>query len=364
VATDYYEILGVSRTATSEEIKKAYRRLAREFHPDANPGDTTAEAQFKSVSHAYEILSSPDQRASFDRYGADGPQAAGFGGVGDIFDAFFGNSSPFGSQGRRGPRQGADLEAVLDIDLDEAVFGADTEIELRAAAACHVCDGSGANAGSHAEKCRQCGGVGQVRRVRQSILGQMVTSADCDVCGGAGEVIADPCTTCRGQGTVQTDVSYQVKVPAGVDDGSTLRLTGRGAAGPRGAANGDLYVHIRVRPHERFVRRGDDLVHEMEITFAQATLGVTLELETLDETEEIEIAAGTQTDHVMRLRGLGAHRLQGRGRGDLLIRVVVVTPTDLTDEQDEILRTFAESRSEQVAPPSEGLLSRFKSAFQ
>ncbi|MFV1990285.1 MAG: molecular chaperone DnaJ, partial [Acidimicrobiales bacterium] len=313
MATDYYETLGVSRNATPEEIKKAYRRLARELHPDANSGDSETEARFKRVSHAYEVLSDPEKRASFDRYGPAGPQAAGFGGVGDIFDAFFGNASPFGTQGRRGQRQGADLETVLEIDLDEAVFGVETEVELRAATSCTTCGGSGASEGSHAEQCRQCGGAGQVRRVRQSILGQMVTSAVCEVCSGSGEVIPSPCETCRGRGTVQQEVAYQVKVPAGVDDGSTLRLTGRGADGPRGVAPGDLYVHIRVRPHVRFTRRGDDLVHEMELSFAQAALGTSLDLETLDDTRAIEVSPGTQSDEVMRLRGLGAHRLQGRG---------------------------------------------------
>lgn len=365
MATDYYELLGVSRDATADEVKKAYRKLARQLHPDANPNDPEAEARFKEVSRAYESISDPERRAKYDRYGPDGPQSGDFGGVGDIFDAFFGSSSPFGGTPRStSARQGVDLETVLELNLEEAVFGVDSEVEVRTAVRCEPCDGRGAASGSTPDRCRQCGGSGQVRRVRQSILGQMVTAAVCDICSGSGEIIADPCETCGGDGVVIENATYKVQVPPGVDDGATLRLSGRGASGLRGAPNGDLYVHLRVRQHDRFLRRGDDLIHELHIPVTQAVLGATLSLETLDGVEELNIPPGVQYGHLLRLRGMGAHRLQGRGRGDLLISVVIVTPEELSDEQEDLLRKFAASRLEEVDPPSEGLMSRLKSAFQ
>lgn len=371
--TDYYELLEISRDADGTEIKRAYRVAARRYHPDANPGDSEAETRFKEVAKAYETLSDPDKRRHYDRFGADGPQGGGDpfgggGGFGDIFDAFFGaggGGAGFGGPGpRSGPTQGPDLEVTVEIDFETAVFGGSEEVTVRTAVPCDDCEASGAKPGSHAERCGQCGGAGQVRQVRQSILGQMVTAVVCPVCRGAGEVIADPCDTCDGEGREVLEKPYTVDIPGGVDSGSTLRLSGFGAVGPRGGGRGDLYVHVRVRAHDRFEREGYDLIHELHLPFTQAALGVSLEFETLDGTEEIEVPRGTQAGRVFRLRGKGVPHVRGRGRGDMLIRVVVDTPVDLGHDVEEALRSIAELRGEPVAPPEKGFMSRIKSAFQ
>lgn len=368
MSTDYYELLGVSRDVAPDELKRAYRTAARRYHPDANPDDPEAEARFKEVAKAYETLSDPQKRAQYDRFGADGPSMGdpfGGGGFGDIFDAFFGGGSPFGGGGggRSGPASGPDLQAVVDVSFETAVFGGTEEVEVRTAVACDDCEGAGAAPGSHAETCQQCGGAGQVRQVRQSILGQMVTAVACPACGGAGEVIADPCPSCHGDGRIVTDKTYTVDIPAGVDSGSTLRLSGFGAAGIRGGGRGDLYLQVRVATHERFDREGNDLVHELHLPVTQAALGTAIDFETLDGTEVIEVPRGTQSGRVFRLRGRGVPHVRGRGRGDLLVRVVVDTPTDLEPEVEEALRAIAAHRGEDVAPPEKGFLSRIKSAF-
>ncbi len=372
MATDYYELLGVSRDATTDEMKRSYRKLARQLHPDANPDDPEAEARFKEVSHAYSVLSDEQQRAKYDRYGPEGLSGGGggdpFSNVGDIFEAFFGGGSPFGGGGRQrgpaGPPRGADQEVIADVSFVDAVFGAEAPVSFRSAVVCDACDGDGTATGTSPSPCSTCDGIGQVRQVRQSILGQMVTSGPCPTCAGAGEVITDPCSTCRGEGRRLEEQKFEVRVPAGVDTGSTLRLTGRGAAGPRGGPPGDLYVHIRVAPHERFVRDGDDLLDDLHISVAQAALGVKIDYETLDGTEEIGVPPGTQPGEVFKLRGKGVPRLQSRQRGDILLRVVVDVPTKLKGEQEDLLRRFAELRSEPVADADEGgLFAKIRSAF-
>jgi molecular chaperone DnaJ len=378
MSTDFYALLGVSRSASADEIKRAYRQKARELHPDANPDDPRAAERFKEVARAYEVLSDPDQRARYDRFGEAGVGGPGAGpnaedlfggGLGDLFDAFFGGGggggSPFGG-GRRGPSgppRGQDIEVVADIAFEQAVFGDQIPVSLKLPQRCGECNGSGAGAGTKPVACADCGGSGQVRRVRQSLLGQMVTTSPCPRCGGLGEVIATPCATCRGEGRVTGDKTYHVDVPAGVDTGSTLRLSGRGAAGPRGGSAGDLYVHLRVAPHERYRRDGDDLVTEVPISIAQAALGTRLVLPTLDGDEELVVAPGTQPNHEFVLRNRGVPRLQGRGRGDLRAVVRVDVPTKLTDEEAELLRAFAKSRGEIVGDAGAGLFSRIKSAF-
>jgi molecular chaperone DnaJ len=362
---DYYETLGVDTNATDEEIKRAYKKLARKYHPDLNPGDTEAEARFKEIGSAYEVLSDPERRSRFDRFGTDQPQGADFGaGFGDIFEAFFGGNSGFGAGGgRNGPPRGEDLEANVDLDLEDVVFGGEREVTIRTAVRCEPCDGSGAAVGTSPDTCEECGGAGQVRRVRQSVLGQMVTASACPSCGGLGETIGTPCGMCEGQGRTIEQRTYSVEVPAGVDDGSTLRLTGRGAAGPRGGSNGDLYVHVRVRPHPTFRRDGDDLVHELHVPFAQAALGAHIEYETLDGPEDLVVPRGTESGTTFRLRGRGIPHVRGRGRGDLRVAVVVEVPEDLDEEQENLLRQFAELRGEAIAEPDQGLFSRIKSAF-
>jgi molecular chaperone DnaJ len=372
VAGDYYELLGVAPDASQDEIKKAYRRLARQLHPDANPGDTAAEARFKEVALAYETLSDPERRRRYDMFGPDGVGAAtadpfGFGGgLGDLFDAFFGGSAGArgGRAGPSGPPRGTDLEVVADIDFEAAVFGTQQSVTVRTAVPCPACEASGAAPGTMPQVCGDCGGTGQVRRIRQSILGQMVTAGPCPRCGGIGQVIERPCSECRGEGRRAEDKSYLVDIPAGVDTGSTLRLSGRGAVGPRGGGYGDLYVHVRVHPHDHFQRSGDDLVHELHIPFTQAILGARLEYETLDGTEDLVVPRGTQTGRVFRLRGRGVPSLGGRGRGDLLVHVVVDIPEQLSDDQEDLLRSLAELRGEEVAPADTGFFSRIRSAFK
>ncbi|MEI7547774.1 MAG: molecular chaperone DnaJ [Actinomycetota bacterium] len=375
---DYYELLGVPRNATADQLKKAYRQRARELHPDANPGDAVAEERFKKVAQAYEVLSDPDQRARYDRFGEQGVGGAGghnpgdffgggTGGLGDIFEAFFNGGSPFGGggsgRGPGGPPRGQDLEVVADLSFQQAVFGATVPVTLRTALRCEECHGSGAGEGTKPVTCSECHGRGQVQKVRQSMLGQMVTSSACQKCGGLGQVIVTPCTACKGDGRVVTEKTYQVDVPAGVDTGSTLRLTGRGAVGPRGGGTGDLYVHVRVAAHERYRREGDDLVTELGVSIAQASLGARFTLPTLDGDEEIVVPAGTQPGREFVLRQRGVPRLQGRGRGDLKVRVQVQVPTKLTEFETELLKKLAEARGEEVQT-EHGLFARIKSAFQ
>jgi molecular chaperone DnaJ len=379
---DFYQLLGVSRQASEDEIKRAYLRLARELHPDANPGDQRAEEQFKLVNLAYETLRDPERRRQYDMFGPEGLRGmagagtggadpfAGFGGgLGDLFDAFFGGSGGMGGMGgagrtRTGPRKGEDAEAAMTLEFAEAVFGVQQELTVRLPQTCHTCGGIGARPGTTPITCSVCHGAGEVRRVRQSILGQMVTSTPCTRCGGTGEEITSPCPDCRGDGRRTEERAFVVDVPAGVDEGSTLRLPGRGAGGLRGGPPGDLYVHLRVRPHPTVTRRGTDLLAVMHVAATQAALGVSLSFESLDGDEELAIPGGTQSGREFRLRGRGVPHLQGRGRGDLIVTVVVDTPTDLTREQEELLRQLAAARAEEVAPPEAGFLSKLRSAFK
>ena len=374
MARDFYELLGVGRGASPDELKRAYRKRARELHPDANPNNPAAEEEFKEVSRAYEVLSDPQSRARYDQFGEAGVGGSGGGGgdpftagFGDIFDAFFGGGSPFGGQrGPTGPPRGQDLEVVADVSFDDAVFGCEHELTVRTAVRCEDCAGSGAQSGTAPQQCSECRGTGQVRRVRQSMLGQMVTASPCGRCNGIGEIIGTPCRTCRGEGRTIAERTLTVEIPAGIAGGQTLRLGGRGAAGPRGGAVGDLYVHVRVADHERYRREEDDLVTDVVVSVAQAALGTKLTLPTLDGDEELVVPAGVQHGREFVLRGRGVPRLaasgRSRGRGDLRARISVEVPTDLTSEQRDLLRRFAESRGEDVAG-DEGLLSKIKSAF-
>jgi len=360
---DYYKLLGVERSASQDEIKKAYRKLARELHPDANPDDPEAEAQFKQVAEAYEVLSDVEKRSRYDRFGSTGsgggagdPFAGG--GLGDLFDAFFTNS------GRRAPsNQGVDLEVSVDLTLEEAVAGVSKEVKVRTALGCDPCEGTGAEAGSAVNRCDQCGGAGQVRAVRQSILGQMVTTSTCPRCAGEGSVIEKPCTECSGEGRVVKETEYSVEVPAGVGPGSTLRLTGRGAVGPRGGASGDLYVRIRISEHEVFQRIEDDLIADLHVPVTQAALGAAITFSGLEGDVEVSVKPGSQTGEVYKFKNLGVPRLRGRGRGDLLLNLVVDTPTKLSSEQEEHLRALAKERNEEILDPSDGILSHIKSKF-
>lgn len=373
--SDLYEVLGVTREASADEIKKSYRKLARECHPDANPDDEEAEARFKELSAAYEILSDPIKRERYDRYGnVDGfdlsdpfGSGAGAGGLGDLFDSFFGASSPFGGGGSRGPAgppRGEDLEVEAHLEFTDAVFGCQREVAVRTATACGDCRATGASPGTSAETCPDCGGSGEVRVVRQTVLGQMMSATACRRCGGQGQYLPSPCAVCNGTGRTVEEKTYIVDVPPGVDEGSTLRLTGRGAVGMRGGPSGDLYVRLRVAPHERFVRRGDDLLHRLDLTMTQAALGAAIEIETLDGVETLNVPRGTQVGTEFTLRNRGVPRLDGRGRGDLLIFVGVQIPESLDEESEDLLRRYAVVRGESVAEPEEGFFSRFKTAFK
>lgn len=372
---DYYELLGVGRDATSDQIKRAYRQAAKEYHPDVNP-DPAAETRFKEISKAYEVLSDPQRRARYDQFGPeDGQAGTGFGpfgqsGLDDLLGMFMdgfgfsGGGGARGQRGRSGPPRGADLEVTLPLSFVEAVFGAQKDVTIRTAVACTACEASGAAPGTSAETCRDCGGTGQLRRMRQSFLGQMVTTSPCIRCGGLGQMIVQPCTSCSGEGRVADERTYTVEIPAGVDNGTTLRLTGRGAVGSRGGGAGDLYVHVAVEAHAYLQRQGADLYHRLAIPFVQAALGATLTYETLDGEERLAVARGTQSGHVVRLRGKGVPVVQGRGRGDLIIEMVVETPEDLTDEQEDLLRKLADLRGEQVAEPEKGFFARLRSAMR
>jgi molecular chaperone DnaJ len=368
--TDFYELLGVGRQAGDDEIKKAYRRLARQYHPDANSGDPQAEARFKEITLAYDTLRDPEKRRRYDLYGPEGlagggaPGAAGgfdFG-VSDLFEAFFGFGG--GQRGPGGPARGPDAEVRVELDLEEAVFGVTREVELRMPLECQRCSGSGCEPGTHPSTCRACAGEGQVRQVRRTILGQMVTALPCGTCGGTGREILSPCHDCRGEGRVNQVSTLEVQVPAGIADGQRLRLSGRGPAAARGGAPGDLYVSVSVRPHPRFQRHGDDLVQVLGIPMTQAVLGAALRIETLDGEEDLVIPAGTQSGRVFRLRGRGVPSLRSRSRGDLLVQVEVVIPDRLSAEESALLRQLAELRGEEVAPKEEGFFSRIRSAFQ
>ncbi len=360
---DYYQLLGVDRSASQDEIKRAYRRLARELHPDANPGDPDAEARFKQVAEAYEALGDPERRARYDRFGSSGARAgdpfAG-GGLGDLFDAFFNT----GGRSEAGPQRGADLEVVARLTLEDVVRGVAKDVTVRTAVACDTCEATGAAPGSEVIRCDQCGGSGQVRQVRQSILGQMVTTASCARCSGEGVIIATPCAECSGEGRRVEEQTYSVEVPAGVDDGSTLRLSGRGAVGRRGGGAGDLYVQVRVEEHPQFVRSGDDLLAELHVPVTQAALGAAVDFTALDGEVSVDVPTGSQTGRNFRFRERGVPRLRGRGRGDLVLTLVVDTPTDVSPEQEELLRLLAKERGEDVKDPGEDtLLGRFKSKF-
>ncbi len=366
MSTDYYEVLGVSRSCTEDDLKRAYRELARRYHPDSGHNDPEAEERFKEVSRAYETLRDPERRRRYDVFGDnDGRPTAGADafGFGDLFDAFFGGD-PFGTRRGNTRGRGPDAEALVHLTLEQAAFGATHTIEARLPVTCTHCEGSGCEPGTHPSRCDVCGGAGEVRQVRRSILGQIVTGAPCGVCAGTGQRILSQCRDCRGDGRVQAARTIDVEVPAGVDDGQRLRLTGRGPAAPRGGEPGDLYVTVQVKAHPDFERHGDDLLHAHPLSVAQAALGAVLSVPTLEGPNELTIPPGTQPGQMFRVKGAGVPSLRGRGRGDLLVRVDVVVPSRLSEEEAALLHRLAELRGEEVAPPEKGVRSRLRSAFR
>jgi molecular chaperone DnaJ len=349
---DYYEVLGVSKSASLDEIKKAYRKIAKANHPDVKPGDKQAEERFKEATEAYAVLSTPEKKAKYDQFGHAGVDfngQGGFGGfgdfsdfadfgLGDIFEMFFGGG--MGGQRRSGPTRGSDLRFDLDITLHEAAFGAKKEIEVPLSETCANCGGSGAAPGTHPANCAQCGGTGQVRSVQRTPFGQVATTRTCSACNGQGTVISTPCNKCNGRGKVREVTKIEVNIPAGSEDGLSLRYSGKGEAGERGGPAGDLYVVLLVEPHEFFQRRGNDIYCEIPITFVQAALGAEIDVPTLHGDVKMKVPEGTQTSKIFRIRGMGVPYRRGGGNGDQHVRVIVSTPTKLNERQKELLREF------------------------
>lgn len=367
---DYYEVLGVERGASEAEIKSAYRRLAKKYHPDLNPGDKEAEAAFKEVNEAYEVLSDDQRRARYDQFGHEDPTAGGnygsyttyTGGSGfeDIFETIFG-SGGFGgfgggsAQRSNGPERGNDLRYNLTISFEEAVFGCKKEINIARNENCDSCGGTGAKPGTSPVTCDQCHGTGTVTRVQQTMLGSMRTSAPCPKCGGEGKIISDPCPKCGGKGTVRRQRTITVTIPAGIDNGQALTLRGEGEPGKRGGPSGDLYVAISVRPHRKFRRDGVNLYSEMNISFAQAALGDELNIETLKESVKETIPEGTQPDTVLRVRGQGVPVLRNPSqRGDLFVTLKIEVPKRLNEKQRMSLKLFDEAMGGKVAGNNRG----------
>jgi len=363
VASDLYALLDVDRSASADELKRSYRKLAQQLHPDRNPGDAAAEARFKEVSQAYEILSDPDRRAHYDQFGSDVGEGGGFGGgsVQDIFDMFFGGMGGGAGTRRRGPQGGQDSEVAISLTLFEAAFGVTRNIELTLPKACPDCQGSGCAEGSGPSRCGDCDGAGEVRRVRNSILGQMITTQACTRCSGMGQVIDKPCGSCRGSGLTQQNQTLSVDIPSGVEDGSVMRVNGQGAAGPRGGPSGTLYVRIRVAADERFERHEDDLHTEQTISFAQAVLGTSIEVPTLEDPIKVEVVPGSVHGTVIRIRDAGVPHLRsrGRGRGDLYVHLAIDVPSEIDGDSERLLRELAAHRGENVHD-SGSLLSRLR----
>lgn len=373
---DYYAILGVSQSATLEEIKKAYRRQARRLHPDVNPG-AEAEEEFKRVSQAYEVLSDPDKRSAYDR-GGDPYAQGGFPGFGDgsgfsfsdIFETVFGGAAAGASRGPRPWRQrGQDALVRLTIELNQAVFGDEQELVLDTAVGCSTCGGDGAAPGTGRKTCGVCHGSGEIQQVQRSLLGQVMTTRPCVNCQGFGQLLTDPCADCSGEGRVRTRRSLTLKVPAGVDTGTRIQLSGQGEVGPGNGPAGDLYVEIRVADHPVFQRRGDDLHCTVELPMSAAALGTSIELDTFDGARPVSVERGTQTGDTETLRGLGVTHLRHGDRGDLHVHFTVHTPTRLSSEQEELMRQFAALRGEEnpagrLAPANKGFFDKMRDAFK
>lgn len=371
---DYYEVLGVDRNASDAELKKAYRKLAKKYHPDLNSGDKEAEQNFKEVNEAYEILSDPQKRANYDQFGHAGTDPNGFGGFGggssfgggfdDIFDMFFGGG--FGgrrSSQRKGPEKGADLRVDVDLKFEEAAFGTEKDIEVTRMEKCHTCKGTGANPGTKVKQCSKCHGTGQVQYTQSTPLGRFVNVKPCDQCHGEGTIIEKPCKTCHGSGKEQKTRTIHVKIPAGVDNDSILPLRGEGEPGDKGGRAGDLYIYIHVQPHPILNREGTNIYCEVPITFAQAALGAELTVPTLDGKVKYEIPEGTQTGTTFRLKNKGVPKIRGNGRGDQYVNVKVEVPKKLSKEQKELLTRFAEISGDDDFEQTKSFFDKVKDIF-
>ncbi len=347
VKRDYYEVLGVPRNASNEDIKKAFRKLAFQYHPDRNREDGASE-KFKEINEAYEVLSDADKRASYDRFGHNGPEnifgrgfeGFDFGGFGDIFEAFFGGTT---TASRQAPRRGGDIRTRISVSFEEAALGTKKEIEITRTEVCATCHGTRSRPGTQPGRCPECNGTGQIRRVQRSIFGQFINTAACGRCRGEGTLITDPCPECKGSGLQKQRRRISVGIPAGIDYGNTIRMTGEGDAGYRGGPAGNLYVDISVSRHKFFAREGNNVIYELPVNFAQAALGTEVEVPTLYGENRLKIPAGSQTGKVFRMKDKGIPRLHGMGRGDQLVVLRVVTPESLNKEQRRLFEELAKS---------------------
>ncbi len=369
---DFYEILHIEKNASTDEVKKAYRKLAKKYHPDLNPNDEEAEQNFKEVSAAYEILSNPQMRERYDKFGHAGidPQAGSgnfgdFGDIfGDIFDVFGGFGSRSSRSRRRGPARGPDLEQRISIDFEEAVFGVEKEVQVRRYETCTTCEGSGAKPGTSKDTCNKCNGTGEIRYAQQTPFGQFVQVGECDECNGTGEIIKDHCDTCHGQGKIVKTKKINVKIPPGVDTGSIMSVRGEGHAGEKGGPPGDLYLYISVKEHPVFAREGLDLLVDVPITYTQAILGSQIEVPTLEGIEKFDLPHGTDSHTTFKLKHKGVPNVRGLGKGDLFFTVKVIIPKDITDLQKENLLKYSESMGEEYkSPEKKGFFKKVKDAF-
>lgn len=376
---DYYDVLGVGRDASEQDIKKAYRKLAMEYHPDRNPDSKEAEEKFKEVNEAYEILSTPEKKQRYDQFGHAGVSGNGAGGFegfggfggfgggfgdmfGDIFDMFGGRG--FTSYGRSsGPQKGADLQYEVTITFEEAAFGTEKEIEFYRNDTCNTCDGTGAKPGTSTRVCSKCNGTGEMQTITRTPLGQMIRTSVCDQCGGEGTIIETPCSKCGGKGRIKKQRKLKIKIPAGVDTGSIISIRGEGESGFKGGPKGDLYVAINVLPHRIFKRDGYDVICEMPITFVQAALGDELEVPTLEGKVKYKMAEGTQSGTVFRLKSKGIVNPRGYGKGDQYVKVIIEVPKKLSEAQKEILRKFASESGEEIHQQKKTFFNKVKDAF-
>lgn len=375
---DYYEVLGIQKGATDDEVKKAYRQMAKKYHPDLNPGDKEAEAKFKEVNEAYEVISDKEKRARYDQFGHAGVDpnygAGGYGGspfgqdidFGDIFSSVFGGFGGFG--GRRSanpnsPRRGADVETSVTITFDEAAKGCKKEISYNAVATCTECSGTGAAKGTSPKTCSACGGRGQVTINQRTPFGVVQTSRVCDACKGKGKVVDTPCKACYGQGKIKKTKKVEITIPAGISDGQMLNVSGHGSSGTNGGVAGDLHVHINVRPHQLFERRGDDVWCEIPITFAQAAMGAEVTVPTIDGKVKYSVHDGTQPGDIFKLKGKGIPHINGKGRGDQYVKVTVEVPRNLNSKQKEILKSFESATSDKNYAKRKGFFDTLKSLF-